>query len=287
MTLPSVSVVIPALNVAETLPDQLAALAGQTYTDAFEVIVADNGCTDGTARVAEDWAPRLPVRVVDASARRGINHARNVGIRAAHGPIVLLCDGDDQVSRDWIRRLAEALGTYDVVGGPLRFVGSPTAVQWRKPLSVTELRRSHDFLPYAFGSNMGFRRPVFDAVGGFDEDYRIGADEIGFCWRAQLDGLSIGFAPEAFVDYRIREGLRATARQFYAYGQGAAHLHRDFRRYGLRPRPLRGIVKSWWRVLVAIPIVARDPIARGNWVRNAAWLLGRVRGSLRYHVIGF
>jgi glycosyltransferase involved in cell wall biosynthesis len=281
-----VSVVIPALNVAQTLADQLDALAAQTFTDNFEVVIADNGSTDGTAEVAAAWAARLPVRVVDARGRRGINHARNVGVRESHAPLVLLCDGDDRVSPEWVARMVTALESYDVVGGPLRFVGSPTAVQWRKHPSVEELRLGHGFLPYAFGSNMGFRRTLFDAVGGFDEDYIIGADEIGFSWRAQLRGFSIGLAPGAFVDYRLREGLRATARQFYEYGQGAAHLHRDFRRHGLRRRPVRGIVKSWLPLVAAFPSALRDPIARGRWIRNAAFALGRIRGSLRYHIVG-
>jgi glycosyltransferase involved in cell wall biosynthesis len=51
-----VSVVVPNLNGAATLPDQLEALAGQTYTGDWEVILADNGSTDTSADVVREWA---------------------------------------------------------------------------------------------------------------------------------------------------------------------------------------------------------------------------------------
>ena len=81
-----VSVVIPALNVADTIGQQLDGLACQNFNGNWEVIVADNGSTDSTREVVESFADRLPaLKVIDASDRRGINHARNVGSQAARG----------------------------------------------------------------------------------------------------------------------------------------------------------------------------------------------------------
>src|SRR5204862_175427 len=78
-----VSVLIPVRNAARLLPDQLNALAAQDYDGPWEVVVADNGSSDGSASVARRLAGRLPsLRVVDASGRRGAGPARNAGAAA-------------------------------------------------------------------------------------------------------------------------------------------------------------------------------------------------------------
>src|SRR4051812_28957961 len=94
-----VSVVIPARNAARLLPLQLAALAKQTYAGTWEVVVADHRSADGTARVASEWAARLPcLRVVSVGRRGGANVARNEGARAARGEVLAFCDADDVAS---------------------------------------------------------------------------------------------------------------------------------------------------------------------------------------------
>ena len=80
------SVVIACYNAARTIGGQLESLARQEWSEPWEVIVADNGSTDGSAAIAEQYRSRLPsLRVVDASARRGQAYARNVGAKAARG----------------------------------------------------------------------------------------------------------------------------------------------------------------------------------------------------------
>ena len=111
---------IPVLNEAALLPDQLAALAQQTYRDRWEVLVCDNGSTDDTREVAMEWQQRLPqLRLIDASERKGLNHARNVGVEHASGDFIVFCDGDDVVSPGWLEALAWAAPRADVVAGAL------------------------------------------------------------------------------------------------------------------------------------------------------------------------
>ena len=98
-----ISVVIPCRDGAGVLAQQLDALLAQETSAEFEIVVADNGSTDGTADLVRSYAdPR--VRVVDAGRAPGANVARNIGITASKGEYILLTDADD------VRRLADEAG---------------------------------------------------------------------------------------------------------------------------------------------------------------------------------
>src|SRR3954466_4740554 len=100
------SVVIPCLNAASTLGVQLAALTHQSWPGGWEVIVADNGSTDGSREIVEGYRDPLPgLGVGDAGGRRGQAHARNLGATAATGDALLFCDADDEVAPGWMEAL--------------------------------------------------------------------------------------------------------------------------------------------------------------------------------------
>ena len=114
---PNVSVVLPARNVARTLEAQLGALSSQELSEPWEVIVVDNGSTDGTSEILARWVDRLPWMSVVTCAQRGTNSARNAGVRAARAERILFCDSDDVVTSGWVRDLSRALDDWDLVGG--------------------------------------------------------------------------------------------------------------------------------------------------------------------------
>src|SRR3989304_5070799 len=90
-----ISVVIPYYRAADTIEAQLAALAEQRCPEPWEVVIADNESSDELRRIIPRHEPSLPsLRVVDASARRGEGHARNVGVRGARGGLIAFCDAD-------------------------------------------------------------------------------------------------------------------------------------------------------------------------------------------------
>ena len=101
-----ISVVIPVRDGAATIGDQLEALGQQTYQGEWEIVIADNGSTDGTAELAErSWShPRAALRVVDASSRPGSSFARNRGAIEAAGDFLAFCDADDIVAPGWLTR---------------------------------------------------------------------------------------------------------------------------------------------------------------------------------------
>src|SRR4051812_42896987 len=110
------SVIIPCYNAAETIGVQLDALTTQPCAEPFEIIVADNGSTDGTRGVVFRHQAHFPhLRIVDASARRGSACARNVGARMAAGDKLAFCDADDEVAPRWVAAISEALDRHDFV----------------------------------------------------------------------------------------------------------------------------------------------------------------------------
>lgn len=285
-----VSVVVPCRDAEHTLALQLEALAGQTYEGRWEVVVADNGSTDGSRGVVERWAGRVPgLRVVDASERPGVSPARNAGVRASTGAVVLLCDADDVADPQWVAELASFLagGRGDLAGGALRRGAlQPDGTMTTGATTVDEGLGEHfGFLPYAVGANCGFRYEVFDRLGGFDESYRAGGDEVEFCWRAQLAGYRLGFAPGAVMHYRPRQGAWAHARQSYGYGKAYPRLYHDFRRLGMpRPSAVRGAA-AWWWLVRHLSWLGRRGTERDDWFRGAGIHLGRLVGSVRWRVV--
>src|SRR2546428_12913049 len=110
------SVVIPCRNSADQLPVQLWALAREKWQGWWEVVIADNGSTDGTRKVAEGFKDRLThLLVVDASARRGVSYARNVGGGSASGEVFLFFFADDEVSPGYLPPMAFALALQELV----------------------------------------------------------------------------------------------------------------------------------------------------------------------------
>jgi glycosyltransferase involved in cell wall biosynthesis len=282
-----VSVIIPARDCEDVLPQQLDALSRQTYVGAWEVIVADNGSRDRTTDVARTWAGRLPaLSVYDASVRPGANLARNVAARAARGDFLAFCDADDVAADGWLEGLVQAAARFDIVGGWCddTALNDPKTRSWRLAHSHDGLPVALGFLPYAISANLGVWASVHGAIGGWNDGY-VGGDEVDFCWRAQLAGFTIGFAPEAVMHYRHRSGLRALARQLTIYGMAEPRLYRDFRHQGVPRKRLRGSVRNWLWVAAHLPYLLASVERRGIWVRRAAFGWGRLRGSVRYRVV--
>jgi GT2 family glycosyltransferase len=283
------SVVIPVLNAADLIETQLDALAQQDYKGDWEVLVVDNGSTDDTVEVAKAYADRLPsLRIIDASSRRGVSHARNCGARSADGELILICDADDRVRSSWVRRMAETSRSYDLIGGYLdtRSLNDVETRSWRNPFSPSSLPTGMlDHLPFAVGANVGVTRECFEAIGGWREEYVCGGDDIDFSWRAQQAGFRLGMAPGAVIDYRYRAGLRALYRQFVGYGLADPLMYVNHRANGMPPSDPKVALRAWMRLVARSPLVLTTRRRRGLWIRNFAFRWGRLRGSIRHRCL--
>ena len=280
------SVVIPTYNAVDTIGRQLSALASQEDADPFEIIVADNGSTDGLARLIEEWSTRLPwLRHIDASAQRGVSAARNAGIEVARTDRLLICDADDEVSSRWVAAMCHGLAVHPLVSGPVeteRLSGRSAA--WVPiPARTSSLFETWGGRTYGIGCNLGLRREVWKAVGGFDPSFPAGGEEIDFAWRARDLGFEFGYVEGALLHYRIRADLRGVLRQQYNSGRGVTTLY-------ARHRPQEVRIRSWRRQLHHEYLVLRQFPWRGGadaWRGGAATIAfeaGKVREAVRLRV---
>jgi len=279
------SVIIPCLNVADTIAIQLEALANQDWSEPWEVIVSDNGSTDETLAVVERYRGRLPnLQVVDSSDKRGAAHALNVGVAAAHSEALAFCDADDEVASRWAVAMSEALRKYDFVAG--RFELAKLNPPWLQAKHAQQNGlnrfRSPSYLPHAGSGNMGVRRALHEAVGGFDESlpYLYDTD---YCFKAQLAGAQLHFVPDAVVHIRRRSKFDDIFRQGRNYGEYHVVLYKRYRPLGMPKLSWKASLEGWTHLLWQLTQV-RSKAHLANWVWNLGWRLGRLKGCIKHRV---
>lgn len=277
------SVVIPTFNAAHVIGDQLAALAHQEDAPEFEVVVSDNGSTDDLASTVAGWQDRLPhLRRVDASRGRGVSVARNVGIENATSNRILICDADDLVSAGWVHALHAALESAPLASGPVETTRlSGRSAAW-VPIDerTTGLFDTWGGRTYGIGCNLAMHREVWMEVGGFDEGYPAGAEEIDFAWRAWDLGHRFAYVEEALVHYRIRTDLRGVLRQQYNSGRGTATLYDKFRPGDVTPKSLSRRVRHEMALLRRFPWHGSSDDRR-SWLALMAFESGKLVESRR------
>ena len=276
------SVVIPTYNAAHLIPHQLEALADQVDAPPFEVVVADNGSSDDLAGVIREWTDRLQVRVVDASRGQGVSVARNVGIEHAATDRILICDADDVVAPVWVRALHDALDEHPLASGPAETVSlsGPSAGWVPIEQQSSGLYETWGGRSYGLGGNTAMRREVWERVGGYDEAFPAGAEEIDFAWRAWDLGYRFTYVPEALLHYRIRTDLRGVLRQQYSSGRGTATLYSKFRPAEVVPKSRLRRVHHELLLLKQFPWRG-TPDQRRMWLTVMAFEAGKLAEARR------
>jgi len=284
-----VSVIIPVYNCATTVGAQLEALGAQASDVPWEIVVVDNGSTDGTQHLIEQYQETIPnLTLVRAPEKRNISHARNVGVANARGEIFLFCDGDDIVAPGWIRAMARALGRYEFVVGRVE-VGMLNT-------DVTEKYGSNgmnppdtllNFLPYAIGCTLGVSRRAFESVGGFSTMCKRCMD-VELSWRLQLAGYALHEVPEAEVHYRYRNTAWSIWKSAFNFSQAHTALYKRYSVYGAKRSAIRQVLMRYKNIVYGLPRVANMTLnERIYWAFDVGVSLGRLLGSLRYRTLYF
>lgn len=222
------SIVVPAYNAEHMLGDTLRALQAQSGAPAYEVLVVDNASTDSTAAVARG----LGVTVLHES-KRGPAAARNCGIRAARGELILCCDADTVPSRRWVAEMTAAFNdaaTVLAAGNTLCYPPQTAAERFvaRSGLYDMEEKIRRPLLPFVMSLNLAVRRDAAVAVGGFCEEL-ITAEDVDFSQRiVRAFGTAAVYVERAVLYHRVRSDARALARQAFSYGEGMAECYRRY-----------------------------------------------------------
>jgi GT2 family glycosyltransferase/2-polyprenyl-3-methyl-5-hydroxy-6-metoxy-1,4-benzoquinol methylase/tetratricopeptide (TPR) repeat protein len=205
------SIVILTFNQLGYTRQCLASIAHSTDED-YEIIVVDNGSTDGTP----DYLRSLPnVKLIENATNRGFPAAANQGIKAAKGRQVLLLNNDTVVTTGWLWRLLDALYSdpkIGMVGPSSNNVSGPQQI----PVAYRDLdgidgfawewgRANHRKLEETqrlVGFCMLIRREVIDRIGLLDERFGIGTfEDDDYCIRAALEGYRLSIVRGAFVHH--------------------------------------------------------------------------------------
>jgi GT2 family glycosyltransferase len=219
------SVAILSWNGRQHLETCLAALAAQHDPGVdWEVLVLDNGSTDGTAAwMRERYGRDRRVRLVESPVNLGFCAGNNrlVAAAGADTDAVALLNNDTRPEPAWLGSLVEALASappdvaavsgkivdwagdrLDFGRGLMTFDGHAFQLDFRRRLASARVPAAGEELPFACGGNLLVRRASFLAAGGFDESYFAYLEDVDLGWRLWSGGERIVFAPGAVVHHR-------------------------------------------------------------------------------------
>jgi len=220
-----ISVIIPAYNAASTIGHCLEALSAQTCPPD-EVIVVDDGSTDGTAQVAKSFG----VRVI-SQPNAGPAAARNRGATAAHGDILLFTDADCIPAPDWVERMVTAFADPGVAGAKGAYLTRQREPVARFVQIEYEDRYDHmrgqPAIDFVDTYSAAYRRDVFVEAGGFDATFPTASvEDQEFSFRLAARGHRLVFVPQARVVHIHDRTVGEYARRKFWIGYWKARVMR-------------------------------------------------------------
>ncbi len=223
------SIIIPTYNRLSQIQATLESVYNQTFDD-FEIIVVDDGSSDGTSEFLDNVS-RKNFSVVHQN-NRGPSAARNAGIRIAQGEIFVFTDDDCIVPNDWLSRFEKVFENTnaDVVAGFVQNASKSvfSAIsQYIINYSVAYLYKMHTNTSFFTSNNIAYRKEVIKEVGGFDERFKnAGGEERLLNFKLILNGKKIVFEPEITVKHFHKLDFLSFVNQFFNYGKGSYLIYK-------------------------------------------------------------
>jgi glycosyltransferase involved in cell wall biosynthesis len=238
-----ITVVVPTRDRFEELRVCLASVLAQDFPpDAYEVVVVDDGSTDGSAEMAASLAPPggAPALTVVRQGRCGANVARNAGLAVAVGDPVCFIDDDVEAPPGWLAEMAAGFDRHPAAHAfagriKLRLEGKPRRSCPNHPVgSSLELGDGDRPIPVGVAANMAVRRSAVDLAGPFDEWIIIGGNDTEWFGRLQRAGGRTVYLGSAWLWHRrTARDLRPWRLARSSFRRGV-NSHRFFIRIGRR-----------------------------------------------------
>ena len=213
-----ISVIIPAHNAERTIKGCVGALLSQDYGGEYEIIVADDGSTDGTAKALKGF-PKGKVRLLRLG-HKGPAAARNAGAGQAKGDIVLFTDADCIPGRDWVSQMARPFLRRNITGVQGAYKTRQRGIVARFAQLEIEERYSRlamqEYTDWIGSYSAGYRKAAFLEFGGFDESYPMASGEDpDLSYKMARAGYKLVFNQSAVVYHMHPETLSRYAKQKY------------------------------------------------------------------------
>jgi glycosyltransferase involved in cell wall biosynthesis len=222
-----ISIVIPAFNSENTIAQTIEACLQQQYTHGnIEVIIVDDGSTDNTKRIVENY----PVRYI-FQQNNGPAKARNTGWKEAQGDIICFTDSDCIPHHDWVQKLTTNLSGEDIgaVGGSYSIVNEEfcLAACIHQEILIRHERMSQKVK--ALGSyNLSVPKKLLEKMGGFNEAYtQASGEDNDLCYRLIKAGYSLYFEKDALVSHHHPNSFTPYLRHQFWHGYWRAKLYQD------------------------------------------------------------
>lgn len=189
----------------------------QSNIKNFEIIVVDNGSTDGTVKFLKNKYKQNTLKIIELDKNYGPAKARNEGVKTAEGIYIGFLDNDTIVHKDWANEAKLAFEKDDKLGivqcrlmlnrerTKIDYIGEylgSNGFLVQKVPAGTIYNKSYDkqdFILAAKSAGMFIRKKTFDEAGGFDDSYFIYVEETDLGWRSWLIGYTAMFIPSSIV----------------------------------------------------------------------------------------
>ncbi len=212
---PAVGIVIPIWNAIAYTLACLESLTQLSYP-RFEIVVIDNGSTDGSYEAIRTHYPS--VILIRNETNKGFAHACNQGLRhifEREAQYALLLNNDTLIAPDMLTRLIEVARSHPDVGifGPkICYADRPeipwfTGIRFNWPIYIVRTAspkyqvqsETPELVDFISGCGMLIRRSVYEAIGGFSEEYFMYYEDLDFCLRAKRAGWPAMYVPHALM----------------------------------------------------------------------------------------
>lgn len=228
------SLIICTRNRGRFLPQCLSNIPlKQLEQDNTELLLVNNGSTDNTANILQDFASKTPTRIkVISEPDKGLSRARNAGLRYAQGELIAFTDDDCYLGGNYFNSVIESFKRLDIdyCGGRILRYDPEDAHYGCCESDKLEVIRPFSFIPAGKiqGANMIFRRRVIEKIGEFDTLLGAGTnfrcEDIDYAARASLAGFKGAYVPEIIVYHHHRRKAGAEIQQLMRandYARGA------------------------------------------------------------------